>query len=244
MNNPAAQVDGAVPLTMLRTEKLTKVFRSGHSDLVVLDSLELSVESGEMVAIVGESGSGKSTLLQILGLLDIPSSGEVYFKGVQYSNLSETEKGEMRNRDFGFVWQLDYLLPEFSAVENVAMPLRIRGMSGAEALKRAAEWLERVGLKDRSSHRSGELSGGEQQRAALARALVGEPKVLMADEPTGSLDARNGERIADLMQELHRACKMTTVLVTHNMSFAQRCDRVLKLENGRLEAFSFSQTMR
>jgi lipoprotein-releasing system ATP-binding protein len=229
---------------VLRAEKLRKVFRSGPSDLVVLDDLDLNVEAGERVAIVGESGSGKSTLLQILGLLDNPSSGEVYFKGVRFSSLSETEKGEMRNRNFGFVWQLDYLLPEFSALENVAMPLRIGGMSGPEAAKRAEKWLERVGLKDRTSHRSGELSGGEQQRAALARALVGEPDVLMADEPTGSLDARNGDRIVQLMEELHRECNMTTVLVTHNTGFAQRCDRVLKLENGRLEAISFSQTIR
>lgn len=229
---------------MLRAEKLRKTFRSGHSELVVLDELELQVEAGEMVAIVGESGSGKSTLLQILGTLDIPSRGEIYFMGVPYSSFSETEKGNLRNRNFGFVWQLDYLLPEFTALENVAMPLRIRGISCLEAGKAAEKWLERVGLKDRTSHRAGELSGGEQQRAALARALAGEPKVLMADEPTGSLDARNGELIAQLMQQFHRQCGMTTVLVTHNMGFAQRCDRVLRLENGRLEAASFSQTVR
>ncbi len=229
---------------MLRAEKLRKVFRSGRSDLVVLDGLELNIEGGEMVAIVGESGSGKSTLLQILGTLDNPSDGEIYFEGVPYSSFLAAEKANLRNRNFGFVWQLDYLLPEFTALENVAMPLRIRGMSGSEAGKRAARWLERVGLKDRTSHRAGELSGGEQQRAALARALVGEPKILMADEPTGSLDARNGELIAQLMEQLHREFEMTTVLVTHNMGVAQRCNRVLRLENGRLEAVSFSQTMR
>lgn len=229
---------------MLRAEKLRKVFRSGRSDLVVLDGLDLQVEAREMVAIVGESGSGKSTLLQILGTLDFASGGEIYFQGVPYSSFSETEKGKLRNRNFGFVWQLDYLLPEFTALENVAMPLRIRGISGPEAGKKAQEWLERVGLKDRTSHRAGELSGGEQQRAALARALAGEPKILMADEPTGSLDARNGELIAQLMVQLHREYGMTTLLVTHNMGFAQRCDRVLKLENGRLEAVSFSQTVR
>ena len=229
---------------MLRAEKLRKVFRSGRSDLVVLDGLELNIEGGEMVAIVGESGSGKSTLLQILGTLDNPSDGEIYFEGVPYSSFPAAEKAHLRNRNFGFVWQLDYLLPEFTALENVAMPLRIRGMSGSEAGKRAARWLERVGLKDRTSHRAGELSGGEQQRAALARALVGEPKILMADEPTGSLDARNGELIAQLMEQLHREFEMTTVLVTHNMGVAQRCNRVLRLENGRLEAVSFSQTMR
>ncbi|MBI2817508.1 MAG: ABC transporter ATP-binding protein [Acidobacteria bacterium] len=231
-------------MNLLRAEKLRKVFRSGRSDLVVLDDLDLNVRPGEMVAIVGESGSGKSTLLQILGTLDIASGGEIYFKGVPYSSLSDAEKSRLRNENFGFVWQLNYLLPEFTALENVGMPLRIRGLSSAEAAVRAAEWLERVGLNDRGFHRAGELSGGEQQRVALARALAGGPKVLMADEPTGNLDAGNGERIADLMQLLHREHGMTTVLVTHNMGFAQRCDRVLALENGRLETVSFSQTMR
>ncbi len=229
---------------MLRAEKLKKVFRSGRSDLVVLDELCLEIEAGERVAIVGESGSGKSTLLQILGALDNPTGGEVYFEGAPFSSISEKERGRLRNQNFGFVWQLHYLLPEFTALENVAMPLRIRGMNSPEAGRRAAQWLERVGLKDRASHRAGELSGGEQQRAALARALIGEPKVLMADEPTGSLDAQTGELIVQLMERLHRELHMTTVLVTHNRSFAQRCDRVLKLENGRLEAVSFSQTMR
>ena len=231
-------------MIVLRAEKLKKVFRSGDSDLVVLDDLDLEVEAGEMVAIVGESGSGKSTLLQILGALDNPTEGEVYFDGVPYSSISEAEKGRWRNQDFGFVWQLHYLLPEFTALENVAMPLRIRGVKSLEAGRRAEQWLERVGLKDRTSHQAGELSGGEQQRAALARALVSEPKVLMADEPTGNLDARTGELIAQLMEQLHRECHMATVLVTHNMGFAQRCDRALRLENGRLEAVSFSQTMR
>lgn len=229
---------------LLRAEKLKKVFRSGHSDLVVLDELDLEVASGEMVAIVGESGSGKSTLLQILGALDNATGGEVYFEGVPYSSISETERGQLRNRNYGFVWQLHFLLPEFTALENVAMPLRIRGMKSPEAGRRAEMWLERVGLKERTSHRTGELSGGEQQRAALARALVTEPKVLMADEPTGNLDARTGDLIAQLMEGLHRECHMTTVLVTHNMGFAQRCDRALRLQNGRLEAVSFSQATR
>jgi len=210
---------------------------------LVLDELNLDIEDGEMVAVVGESGSGKSTLLQILGTLDNATSGAVYFKGVPYSSLSDEQKGKLRNENFGFVWQLNYLLPEFTALENVTMPLRIRGMSSPEAGKRAEKWLERVGLKGRASHRAGELSGGEQQRAALARALVTEPRVLMADEPTGSLDARTGEKIAQLMEQLHQECQMTTVLVTHNMGFAQRCNRVLKLENGRLDAVSLSQTM-
>lgn len=206
----------------------------------MLDQLEFEVKAGEMVAIVGESGSGKSTLLQILGMLDNFSSGEVYFNGVPYSGIGESEKGKLRNQNFGFVWQLHHLLPEFSALENVSMPLRIRGLAASEADEMAAHWLTRVGLKDRTSNRAGELSGGEQQRAALARALVGAPKVLMADEPTGSLDAQTGDRVADLMDELHRDCNLTTVLVTHNMALAQRCDRVLKLDHGQLHAVPMS----
>ena len=229
---------------MIRAEQLRKVFRSGHSELVVLDGLELQVQSGEMVAIVGESGSGKSTLLQILGALDFPSSGEVYLEGVPYSSFSDKDQARLRNQKFGFVWQLHHLLPEFTALENVAMPLRIRGSGGAEAERRAQHWLERVGLKERVAHRAGELSGGEQQRAALARALVGEPRVLMADEPTGSLDARTGDEIARLIVELHNECNMTTVLVTHNLGFAQRCDRVLRLENGRLNVVSVPEMIR
>ena len=229
--------------TLLRAENLTKAFRSGKSDLTVLENLQLEVEAGEMVAIVGESGSGKSTLLHILGALDKPSAGEVYFDGKQYSELSENELGSLRNHNFGFVWQLRSLLLEFTARENVAMPLRIRGVESKEAAERAEGWLERVGLKDRAAHRAGELSGGEQQRAVLARALVGEPKVLMADEPTGNLDARAGEMTMQLLGSLHQEFHMTTVLVTHNMGFARRCDRVLRLENGRLEAVSFSETI-
>ncbi|MCH7978478.1 MAG: ABC transporter ATP-binding protein [Acidobacteria bacterium] len=229
--------------TLLRAENLTKAFRSGKSDLMVLENLQLEVEAGEMVAIVGESGSGKSTLLHILGALDKPSAGEVYFDGKQYSELSENELGSLRNHNFGFVWQLRSLLLEFTARENVAMPLRIRGVESKEAAERAEGWLERVGLKDRATHRAGELSGGEQQRAVLARALVGEPKVLMADEPTGNLDARAGEMTMQLLGSLHQEFHMTTVLVTHNMGFARRCDRVLRLENGRLEAVSFSETI-
>ncbi|MBI4460079.1 MAG: ABC transporter ATP-binding protein [Acidobacteria bacterium] len=222
---------------LLRVENLAKIFRSGNSDLVVLEDLRLIVEPGEMVAVVGESGSGKSTLLHILGTLDKPTKGEVYFDGKPYSQLPPEEKESLRNRGFGFVWQLHYLLPEFTARENVMMPLLIQGLEKREAARRAEQWLARMGLQGRFSHRAGELSGGEQQRVALARALVHEPKLLLADEPTGNLDARTGEQTMKLMQSLHRECGTTTVLVTHNLQFAQRCDRVLKLENGRLEAF-------
>jgi lipoprotein-releasing system ATP-binding protein len=196
-----------------------------------------------MVAVVGESGSGKSTLLHMLGALDTPSSGEIYFDQRPYSSLSEVERSQLRNREFGFVWQMHYLLPEFTAQENVMMPLLIRGVSRSEAGQKAAHLLDRVGLSARSSHRAGELSGGEQQRTSLARALVTQPKVLMADEPTGNLDARTGEQTMQLMEGLHRETRMATVLVTHNLSFAQRCDRMLQLESGRLKAITFSKTL-
>ena len=228
-------------MTLLRAENLSKVFRSGDSDLAVLEDLQLEVAGGERVAIVGESGSGKSTLLYILGALDTPTTGEVYFEGSLYSRLSASERAQLRNRDFGFVWQLHFLLPEFTALENVVMPLLIRNLERREAVRRAQQWLERVGLRDRASHRAGELSGGEQQRTALARALVSEPKVLLADEPTGNLDARTGEQTMQLLEQLHRECGMTTILVTHNLHFAQRCDRVLRLENGRLQPVPVSE---
>ena len=228
---------------LLRAENLTKVFRSGNSDLTVLESLDLEIEAGEMIAVVGESGSGKSTLLHILGALDKPSTGEVYFDGKPYSRLSEAETDRLRNREFGFVWQLHCLLPEFTARENVMMPLLIRGRSKQEAGESAERLLERVGLRQRASHRAGELSGGEQQRVALARALVSDPKILMADEPTGNLDARTGEGTIQLMQQLHKEGRLTTVVVTHHPGLAQRCDRVLKLENGRLQSVSFSPMM-
>jgi lipoprotein-releasing system ATP-binding protein len=226
--------------TLLRAEKLTKSFRTGNSKLVVLDALDFAIEAGEMIAVVGESGSGKSTLLYTLGALDKPTSGEIYFDGKPYSRLSEAETDSMRNREFGFVWQMHCLLPEFTARENVMMPLLIRGMKKQEAGERAEDWLGRVGLRQRTSHRAGELSGGEQQRVALARALVTEPRLLMADEPTGNLDAKTGEETIGLMQRLHSEGRLTTVVVTHHAGLAQRCDRVLRLESGRLQSVSLS----
>ena len=224
--------------TILRAERLTKTYRAGNFNLVVLDALELALEEGEMVAVIGQSGSGKSTLLHTLGALDKPTDGEVYFDGKPYSRLSEAETDSMRNREFGFVWQMHCLLPEFTARENVMMPLLIRGMKKQEAGDRAESWLDRVGLRERASHRAGELSGGEQQRVALARALVTEPRLLMADEPTGNLDARTGEETIQLMQRLHGEGRLTTIVVTHHAGLAQRCDRVLRLESGRLQAVS------
>ena len=222
----------------LRVVKLKKSFRSGQSELVLFENLSFQVKTGEMLAIVGESGAGKSTLLHILGLLDTASEGDVYFAKIDLRKLSEDAAADFRARELGFVWQFHYLLPEFTAVENVAMPLYMRGDNRREAEQQALHWLEEVGLADRASHRSGELSGGEQQRVALARALVTRPKVLMADEPTGDLDNRTADAVMDLIAKLHRDYRLTSLIVTHNHAFARRCDRVLNLAGGRLAEVS------
>jgi lipoprotein-releasing system ATP-binding protein len=218
----------------IRAESLQKTYRSGGGEVLVFDDLSLRVPTGERLAVVGESGAGKSTLLHLLGGLDRPTRGEVFFGSRRLGSLSERELADFRNRSVGFVWQKPSLLPEFTALENVAMPLIIRGVTQAEAYRAASERLAEVGLSTRESHLSGELSGGEQQRVSLARALVAKPKVLLADEPTGSLDFRTGETIIGLLTDLHRAHGLTSVFVTHNLSFARRCDRVLELKKGRL----------
>jgi len=220
---------------MLRVENLKKVFRSGQSDLVLFDNLSFDVGQGEILAIVGESGAGKSTLLHILGALDKASSGNVYCAQLRVNFLSENEAAAFRNRELGFVWQFHYLLPEFTALENAAMPLLLRGDSRSIALQEAAHWLHEVGLDKRAHHRSGELSGGEQQRVALARALITKPKVLLADEPTGDLDMQTAEAVFDLIARLHDEQKLTSVIATHNFAFARRCDRVLRLQHGKME---------
>ena len=222
---------GAVPI---RGVNLTKTFRSGTSELVVFADLDFEVAPGERLALVGESGAGKSTLLYLLGGLDRPSSGTIYFGHQDISILSEGELAEFRNREIGFVWQNHSLLPEFTALENVMMPLLIRGASSTEAAPVSLARLDEVGLRNRASHRAGELSGGEQQRVALARALAGNPRVLLADEPTGNLDFRTGEMIISLLEDLHRSHKLTSIFVTHNLSFAARCDRILQLDKGVL----------
>jgi len=223
---------------LLRVENLKKVFRSGRTDLVLFENLSFQVRKGEMLAIVGESGAGKSTLLHILGTLDRPSGGDVYCAHTRLDELSEERAADFRNREIGFVWQFHYLLPEFTAVENVSMPLLMRGERWPEALQRARGWLGEVGLEDRAEHRSGELSGGEQQRVALARALITGPKILMADEPTGDLDARTAEMVFELISRLHRDYGLTSLMATHNLDFARRCSRVLRLHRGRIEEVS------
>jgi lipoprotein-releasing system ATP-binding protein len=219
----------------IRARDLAKIYKSGASDLVVFSGINLDVERGEMLALVGESGAGKSTLLHLLGGLDRPSNGTIYYGSKEISGLADSERADFRNREIGFVWQIHYLLPEFTAQENVMMPLLIRGVSQAEAAAEALARLDEVGLRARAHHRAGELSGGEQQRVVLARALVGRPSVLLADEPTGNLDLRTGEMIFELLEGLHRSHRLTSVFVTHNMSFARRCHRVLNMENGGFE---------
>src|SRR5437870_6293023 len=220
---------------IVRVEGLKKTFRSGHAELVVFENLSFQVRKGEMLAIVGESGAGKSTLLHILGALDAPSAGDIYCAQTRLGTLSGSAAADFRNRQIGFVWQAHYLLPEFTAAENVAMPLLLRGRDKSEAEQEALGWLREVGLEDRAHHRSGELSGGEQQRVALARALITRPKLLMADEPTGDLDSRTAASVFDLIARLHRECQLTSLIATHNLVFASRCDRVLRLQQGRIE---------
>jgi lipoprotein-releasing system ATP-binding protein len=194
----------------------------------------LDVYTGELVAIVGQSGAGKSTLLHILGALDRPTQGTVHCASTNLAGLSQREAAAFRNSQIGYVWQFHYLLPEFSALENVAMPLLARGNSRRDALAAASNWLKEVDLEDRAEHRPGELSGGEQQRVALARALVGNPRLLLADEPTGDLDETTAGKVFDLLQRLHTSHGLTSIVVTHNPDLAARCSRTLRLESGRL----------
>lgn len=205
-----------------------------YGALSIFEELEFTIQPGERVALVGASGAGKSTILHLLGGLDHPTSGSIRLHGQEITALAEPALAALRNREIGFVWQLASLLPEFTALENAAMPLLIRGTPQKQALEQAAIVLEEAGLADRLHHRAGELSGGEQQRVALARALAAEPRFLFADEPTGSLDYRTAGKIADLLEALHERHRLTSVYVTHSDQFAARCHRVLELEQGRL----------
>lgn len=191
-----------------------------------------------MVATVGQSGAGKSTLLHILGALDSASQGDVYCAQLKLQSLSDEAAADFRNRSIGYVWQFHYLLPEFTAAENVAMPLLMRNENQRQAENEARKWLREVGLEDRAHHRTGELSGGEQQRVAIARALITNPRLLLADEPTGDLDTHTAEAVFDLIARLHRDYRLTSLIATHNLAFARRCDRVFRLERGQLEEIS------
>jgi lipoprotein-releasing system ATP-binding protein len=222
-------------MTVLEATDLTKTFVGGDGGLLtVLDGISLQIDQGEMVAIVGASGAGKSTLLHLLGALDRPTRGRVMIGGAALDGLDDETLARLRNRSVGFVFQFHHLLREFSAQENVAIPLRIAGWDTPRANRRAAELLERVGLGPRMTHRPSALSGGEQQRTAVARALAVDPAILLADEPSGNLDHANAERLHDLFTELSRDLEIAMVVVTHNRSLASRADRVLLLEDGKL----------
>jgi lipoprotein-releasing system ATP-binding protein len=222
-----------VPDPILRAEQLAKTYRSGESDLIVFSGLDVELRAGESVALVGESGVGKSTLLHLLGALDTPSGGEIYFEGRALSKLSENELADYRNRKVGYIWQNHHLLPEFTALENVMMPLLIGDTPREQAEVAGRKWLEAVGLAQRAWHQAGELSGGEQQRVALARALTTEPRLILADEPTGNLDQKTGESIIDLLLSLPRAHHIAAMIATHNLGLADRCDRLLRMQEGR-----------
>jgi lipoprotein-releasing system ATP-binding protein len=219
---------------VLEARQVQKSFQQGPVTLDVLRGINVAINAAERLAIVGASGSGKTTLLQILGGLDKPSSGQVLVDGRDIHSLSERERGELRNHALGFVYQFHHLLPEFSALENVAMPLLVRRMPTRDAKERAKEILTRVGLGQRLDHRPHQLSGGERQRAAVARALVTQPKLVLADEPTGNLDGKNAEQVFELMLELNRERQTSLVVVTHDLRIASRMDRALEIEGGML----------
>ena len=232
--NDTSALSGERPQHLLRAEHLTKTFHSADETVVVFEDLSLEVKQGEFVALVGESGAGKTTLLYMLAALDNPTSGDVYFGVKRLSSLNADESAVYRNSKLGFVWQMHYLLPEFTALENIVLPQLIAGRDFAVARKRAQDLLEEVGLSQTSGRRAGELSGGEQQRVALGRALANEPEILLADEPTGNLDHQTARRVIELIERLHRDHGLTSVLATHNLELAGRADRALRLADGKL----------
>ena len=220
--------------SVLACRQLEKTFGEGEVALTILHDINFTVNAGERIAITGTSGSGKSTLLHLLGGLDEPTSGDVSITGQPIASLSSVQLGRLRNRTLGFVYQFHHLLPEFSATENVAMPLLVRGVRTAQAREQAESLLARVGLSARLTHKPGEMSGGERQRAAIARALVTKPACVLADEPTGNLDRQNAEQVYELMLELNRELGTSLLVATHDPLIAERMDRVVRLEDGRL----------
>ena len=233
--NEKPQGDPCSARIVLESRGLKKTYGSGEKSIAVLADANLSLRQGEMVAIVAPSGAGKSTLLHLLAALDTPTSGTVYFATKAIETKDDAALAEFRNRAVGFLWQRHQLLPDFTAAENVAMPLLLRGEDFTSALGMARKWLAEVGLENRADHRAGELSGGEQQRVAIARALVTGPSVLLADEPTGDLDEQNAWAVFELLERLHRTHRLTSLIATHNLALAARCDRILGLEHGVLQ---------
>ncbi len=240
LREPELRVPGS---PIIQVSDLEKTYQTARGNLTLFQHLDFTVSTGELIAIVGQSGAGKSTLLHILGALDAPSAGTVYCVSTNVANLTPRQAATFRNREIGYVWQFHYLLPEFTAQENVAMPLMAGGMARREALVIAANWLKEVGLEDRRDHRPGELSGGEQQRVALARALVNQPRLLLADEPTGDLDAATANQVFELLEKIHAQFGLTSIVVTHNMELAARCTRVMRLDGGRLVPATETITM-
>jgi lipoprotein-releasing system ATP-binding protein len=224
----------AIEIPVLEGRNLRKVYRHAERSLTVLSDASIALQKSEMVAIVAPSGAGKSTLLHLLAALDTPTSGAIYFESKAIETKNEAALAKFRNCAVGFLWQRHQLLPDFTAAENVAMPLLLRGGNSASALQLARKWLAEVGLADRADHRAGELSGGEQQRVAIARALVTGPRVLLADEPTGDLDEQNSWAVFELLERLHRGHQLTSLIATHNLVLAARCDRIVGLEHGVL----------
>ena len=233
MSSSVQSMDSA-SVEVLGCKGLSKVYLQGDARLEVLKSIDLTVLRGELLAIVGASGSGKTTLLQLLGGLDTPTAGTVFVQGREMSALNDRERGNVRNEFMGFVYQFHHLLPEFTALENVAMPLLVRRMAPEEASRQAEDLLRRVGLGERLTHKPAQLSGGERQRAAVARALITRPAVVLADEPTGNLDSRTGDTVFELMLELNRELGTSLVVVTHDTGIASRMSRRLTLEDGVL----------
>lgn len=221
---------------LIETRQLTKCFNDGELRVEVLKGVDFSIKSNQSVAIIGTSGSGKSTLLHLLGGLDTPDKGKVLINDKDMGKLNDEQRGDLRNKYLGFVYQFHHLLPEFTALENVAMPLLIRRCNKKEALDKAAYLLNKVGLSERVQHKPGELSGGERQRAAIARALVTEPACIMADEPTGNLDEKTADQVFELILELNQSLGTSLIMVTHNMELSRRVDRVLELKEGILQA--------
>jgi lipoprotein-releasing system ATP-binding protein len=229
---------------ILEARGLKKTYGAREKNLEVLVDVNLELHEGEMVAVVAPSGAGKSTLLHLLAALDTPTSGTVYFSNKAIETQEDAALAEYRNRAVGFLWQRHHLLPDFTAAENVAMPLLVRGEPQAKALTEARKWLAEVGLQDRAEHRAGELSGGEQQRVAIARALITGPRVLLADEPTGDLDEQNAWAVFELLERLHRTHRLTSLIATHNQALAERCDRIVGLEHGVLRTRSVKNAAR